>query len=136
MMHGASMFCRWAPWLAGMALHGAALAQIPPATAPEARTTPRAAASAGRATLSRAVIRDKRLKFWKTKPMSRRSGGRRSTACPSSRMRPLVGCSKPPSIISVVVLPEPEAPMIAVISPASTVKETSFKTVRAVSPLP
>ena len=46
MMHGASMFCRWAPWLAGMALHGAALAQIPPATAPVAISTAAASTAA------------------------------------------------------------------------------------------
>ena len=46
MMHGASMFCRWAPWLAGMALHGAALAQIPPATAPVATSTAAASTAA------------------------------------------------------------------------------------------
>ena len=37
-------------------------------------------------------------------------GGTFSTGSPSSRIRPAVGTSKPASIRSVVVLPQPEGP--------------------------
>ena len=43
-------------------------------------------------------------------PISRRCGGSRDSGLPSSRISPSVGVSKPASIISVVVLPEPRRP--------------------------
>src|SRR3981081_3664942 len=43
-------------------------------------------------------------------PMPRFSTGTAVTSSPSTKMRPLVGCSKPASMGSVVVLPEAEGP--------------------------
>ena len=43
-------------------------------------------------------------------PKLRLCGGVRVIGLPSSRISPAVGDSKPASIISVVVLPEPEGP--------------------------
>ena len=43
-------------------------------------------------------------------PMLRLCGGSASSERPSSKISPLVGASKPASIISVVVLPEPDGP--------------------------
>ena len=43
-------------------------------------------------------------------PIARRYGGSFDSGLPSSRISPSVGVSKPASIISVVVLPEPDGP--------------------------
>src|SRR5690348_9244126 len=43
-------------------------------------------------------------------PIERRYGGSFDSGLPSSRISPSVGVSKPASIISVVVLPDPEGP--------------------------
>src|SRR5204862_4694834 len=45
-----------------------------------------------------------------------------------------VGRSRPPRICSNVVLPEPEAPMMAIRSPARTRKFTPWSTVRSIGP--
>src|SRR6478609_11406873 len=47
---------------------------------------------------------------------------------------PAVGRSRPPRICSSVVLPEPEAPMMAIRSPARTRKFTPCSTVRSIGP--
>ncbi len=44
-------------------------------------------------------------------------GGVFATSSPSSRMRPLVGCSKPAIMRRVVVLPQPDGPTIVKNSP-------------------
>src|SRR6266545_8225774 len=52
-------------------------------------------------------------------PIARRCGGKRESGLPSSRISPAVGDSKPASIISVVVLPEPDGPSSVRNSPRS-----------------
>ena len=52
-------------------------------------------------------------------PMSRFAGGIASIARPPTVMRPSVGVSNPASIISEVVLPEPDAPRRETNSPAA-----------------
>jgi len=47
------------------------------------------------------------------------SGERPARSRPSTRRRPLLGLSRQPSKFISVDLPEPEAPMMATISPAS-----------------
>ena len=48
--------------------------------------------------------------FWNTVLTCRFSGGNFVMSCPSNRMRPLSGSSKPPIRRSVVVLPQPDGP--------------------------
>ena len=55
-------------------------------------------------------------------PMSRRYGGLCDSGLPSSRISPAVGISNPASIISVVVLPEPDGPSSVRNSPRSDVE--------------
>src|SRR6266540_6815119 len=45
---------------------------------------------------------------------------KRANACPSTNTSPAVGSSRPPSKWSSVLLPDPEAPTIATVSPAAT----------------
>src|SRR6185369_1746655 len=52
-------------------------------------------------------------------PIWRLYAGRRDSGLPSSRISPSVGVSNPASIISVVVLPEPEGPSSVRNSPRS-----------------
>src|SRR5690349_25013347 len=47
---------------------------------------------------------------------------------PAISTAPLLGASRPPSICSSVVLPEPEAPTIATRSPGATLRDTPFNT--------
>ena len=49
-------------------------------------------------------------------------GGMRATSTPSSRIRPAVGCSKPATSRSVVVLPQPEGPSREKNSPLGDVR--------------
>ena len=71
-----------------------------------------------------------RLKSWNTKPSrSRRNlassdSDRSATLTPSSRIFPALMASMVEMQLSRVVLPEPEAPMMARNSPASTSKLT------------
>ena len=53
-------------------------------------------------------------------PMLRSYGGNRSTGRPPSRISPRVGRSKPASMFSVVVLPEPDGPSSVRNSPCAT----------------
>ena len=55
----------------------------------------------------------------------RLAGGTQVTSSPCSRMRPLVGSSKPPIIRSVVVLPQPLGPSIEKNSPPGMVRLTA-----------
>ncbi len=59
----------------------------------------------------------------------RRYGGTSSTGSPSSMIWPLVGVSKPASILSVVVLPQPLGPSRLKNSPLAIVRLTSLTTV-------
>ena len=54
---------------------------------------------------------------------------------PSSQTSPRVGRSSPASRPSSVVLPEPEAPTTATVSPGSIAKPTSSRIVSGASPL-
>src|ERR1700681_288433 len=64
-------------------------------------------------------------------PISRSRGGSRmpcagdDTTRPAMLIVPALGCSRPATQRSVVVLPQPEGPSSATISPAATVKLTS-----------
>jgi hypothetical protein len=53
-----------------------------------------------------------------------RFGGTVEMSCPSIRMRPSVGVSKPASMRSRVVLPQPDGPSRQKNSPSSMVRET------------
>jgi hypothetical protein len=54
---------------------------------------------------------------WNIMFTGRSYGGTSSIDAPSMKMRPAVGCSKPASIRSSVVLPQPEPPSRQKISP-------------------
>ena len=60
-------------------------------------------------------------------------GPRADNSRSSNQTWPLVGRSRPPTRFSIVVLPEPLGPTIAVSCPGSTVKETSSTAHRRVS---
>src|SRR6478609_8055708 len=67
---------------------------------------------------------------WNTIPISRRRGGTmmpsagEDTTRPAIRIEPALGCSRPATQRSVVVLPQPEGPSRTTISPAGTAKLT------------
>ena len=61
---------------------------------------------------------------WNTMFTGRLLGGTFEMSWPSIRMRPSVGVSKPASIRSRVVLPQPDGPSRAKNSPSVTVSET------------
>src|SRR6185312_9534272 len=71
-----------------------------------------------------------RLNFWKTMPMALRRRAVRPPSesdpysAPSMKTLPDVGCVRPPSTCSRVLLPLPEAPTMDTNSPASTVSDT------------
>ena len=74
-----------------------------------------------------------KLKSWKTKPRLSRL---KAEIClseifvrsfPSNKTSPLVGLSNEARIFKSVVFPLPDSPIIAIYSPSSTSKETSFK---------
>ncbi len=62
----------------------------------------------------------KRLYDWNTIPVSRRWAGTRVTFSPSTSTSPESGCSKPASMRSAVVLPQPDGPSRARSSPGRT----------------
>ena len=62
---------------------------------------------------------------WNTMLTCRLAGGTRVTSPPRSRMRPLVGSSKPAIMRSVVVLPQPDGPSIEKNSPSWISNETA-----------
>ena len=75
----------------------------------------------------------KRLKLWNTMPTCcrslRRSVAGSFTTVPSkATLPPWIG-SRPLMQRSIVLLPEPERPMMAMISPFSTESDTPFSTV-------
>ena len=75
--------------------------------------------ASGSSTLLWAVVREIRLKLWKTKPILRLRTSdswrslRRRTSIPSSRYRPEEPTSRHPMMFIRVDLPEPDAPMMA-----------------------
>ncbi len=91
---------------------------------------------------SSAVSVGMRLKDWNTKPRRvRRSRVRsrcfiRPTFSPSTMTVPEVGVSSPAMQCMRVDLPEPEGPMIAVISPRAKSTSTPSRARTAASPVP
>src|SRR3990167_1276532 len=94
----------------------------------------------GMATLSRALNSGSRWWNWYTKPRCRLRRSpccaalRPDIVCPISCTLPLVGASSPPSRCSKVLLPEPDAPTIATVSPARTARSTPVSTVTSSRP--
>lgn len=72
---------------------------------------------------------------WKTYPIERRrsSTSRSRTSTPSTSMRPALGSMRRLIILSVVVLPQPEAPRSTSVSPPPTSRLTS-RTAHAAPP--
>ncbi|GCC48728.1 hypothetical protein chiPu_0032652, partial [Chiloscyllium punctatum] len=64
-----------------------------------------------------------RAKFWNAMPMPRRSGGAPTTERPPIRMSPSSGSNMPAIIRSSTVLPLPDGPNTATISPGSTASD-------------
>jgi hypothetical protein len=91
--------------------------------------------------LSIAFVRASRLNPWKTKPSFwfRRSASafrlRPFTFVSSSTYVPEVGTSRQPRMFIRVDLPEPDEPMIAIISPAFTVRSTPFSAATSLLPM-
>src|SRR5450756_671395 len=89
--------------------------------------------SSGSITFSSAVNAGSNWNDWNTKPASRPrrrarpSSSKEKISVPSRYPVPLLGASSPASNPSSVDLPEPDAPSIARLSPASTVKLTSCR---------
>src|SRR5690606_25670375 len=92
-------------------------------------------------TFSSAVMCGNRLNCWKTMPIRLRicrirlvSRGRLRASSvfhnssPSTSTRPEVGCSRVISTRRMVVLPEPDGPMIEILSPLFTEKSSSRRT--------
>ena len=81
-----------------------------------------------------------RLKFWKIKPifLARRWAFLRaeifSTGSPFKRKEPEVGLSKRPIILSKVVFPQPEGPIIMINSPRLTSREKLLSAKDSASP--
>ena len=72
--------------------------------------------------------------FWNTIATRRFSAGTRVTSRSSKCTDPLVGSSRPASIFSVVVLPQPLGPSSAVMVPGSTTR--SIASTVGAAPLP
>ena len=90
--------------------------------------------------LSRRVKVSSRLNSWNTKPrFSRRNAARAlsfspARSRPSNRTLPPVGRSSVARMFSSVVFPEPDSPMMATYSPASTEKLTPFSARTGLAP--
>ena len=84
----------------------------------------------------------RRLKLWKTKPISRKRRSLRALSeswarfRPPITTRPLSGVSRPARRLSNVLLPDPLGPMIERNSPPDTSRLTSVRAVKAVGPFP
>ena len=91
-------------------------------------------------TFCSAVVRGSRLKLWKTKPSfsvrtsARWLGVSRLISSPSNQYLPELGWSRQPRMFIKVVLPEPEAPISATISPRSMDSEMPRSTGTSTSP--
>src|SRR4051812_8686795 len=96
----------------------------------------------GSSTLASAVVRGIRLNDWKMKPILRPrtsacwSSVRVATSVPSSRYSPRLGTSRQPRMFIKVDLPDPDEPITATYSPASTRSDTPRNACTAVSPAP
>ncbi len=78
-------------------------------------------------TFSATVMDTNVCAIWKVRPTPRRQmrrGARPVMVSPARRTRPLSGCSWPPSMLKIVVLPAPFGPMTASSLPASTANVT------------
>src|SRR3569623_1532529 len=95
----------------------------------------------GSSTFSSALVRYSRLKLWNTKPSVRlrtwASSLRSSldTSCPSRWYVPLVCRSRQPMMFISVDLPDPDAPITATKSRASTANDTSRRARTSTSPI-
>ena len=95
-----------------------------------ASRAPAPSRSSGISTLSTAVRTGRRLKAWKTKPMCRARYAVRSRSDmeqmsrPSMSTSPPLKRSRPARQLSSVVLPEPDGPTTATISPRATSRST------------
>src|SRR5690606_865567 len=98
-----------------------------------ASSSPRS--SSGSITFSSAVREGNSWKFWNTKPTfsprrrARPSSSSVDSSLPSSSTRPAVGTSRPAISDNRVLLPDPEAPTIATVSPRATENPTSSRMV-------
>ncbi len=99
------------------------------------------ASSSGSMTFSSALSAGSNWKDWNTKPASSPrnralpSSSNLNRSAPFSDTLPLLGTSSPANNPSKVDLPEPDAPTMARLSPASTAKLTSCRMVSGLSPL-
>ena len=84
------------------------------------RGTP--ARSNGRRTLASTVAQGMRVASWKTKPRRLVGGAPPFNGCPHSSTRPALGCSRPATIFSKVLLPQPEGPSRVTNSPSRTTR--------------
>src|SRR5688572_4336558 len=57
--------------------------------------------------------------------MSRSAGARSFMRLPATKTSPAVACSRPATMRSVVVFPQPDGPSRQTVSPAATVRSTS-----------
>ena len=86
------------------------------------------------------MVRGRRLKLWNTKPSfavrtsARWLGVSRLISSPSSQNLPELGRSRQPRMFISVVLPEPEAPISATISPRAIESEMPLSTGTSTSP--
>src|SRR6202048_793042 len=78
------------------------------------------------AMLARAVMCGNRAKFWNAMPMPRRSGAAPTIEFPATRISPSSGSNMPAIMRSRTVLPLPDGPNTATISPGSTTSERSL----------
>src|SRR5690606_23129645 len=91
--------------------------------------------SSGSITFSSAVSDGSSWKFWNTKPTfsprtrARPSSSSEESSRPSSSTRPLLGTSSPAISDNSVLLPEPDVPTIATVSPRPMAKCTSSRMV-------
>ncbi len=95
----------------------------------------------GTITFSRAVRYGRRWYAWKTKPIvfrrksARPSAGSAERSAPSIRTAPSVGTWSPPRIVSSVLFPAPDSPVMTTYSPGRMSKEIPPRAVARV-PLP
>src|SRR5216684_1996403 len=94
----------------------------------------------GSSTLSSAVVRERRLKPWNTKPIfllrtaASASLDIRATSAPSRKYCPDVGRSRQPVMCMNVDLPDPDGPVTARNSPRATSRLTPRSALTSISP--